>query len=295
MFITVYQDPDDFLLKTRAMLEQDEVTNSLILGIAASIKNSSLYATHYLATIEDENGLLIAACMTPPHNIILYGREPENGEPENEAAFTLLVQNLRAGDWFVMGVTGPVPVAENFARSWAKLTGQSYKVNGNQRLFVLERVIKPLEVSGKLRIATEDDLELIERWTAEFWLEALHEDDTAGAKRRSAMRVRQGDMYVWETPEKHLVSMVARTRPLAHTISVAMVYTPPAYRGKGYASNCVAAFSQLLLNQGKQSCNLFTDLANPISNSIYQKMGYRPVCDFDDYLFVTTPAFTTPT
>jgi uncharacterized protein len=285
MFITVYQDPDDFLLKTRATLEQDEVTNSLILGIAASIKNSSLYATHYLATIEDEHGLLIAACMTPPHNIILYGREPEN-----EAVFTLLIQSLRTGDWFVTGVTGPVPIVENFARSYAKQAGQSYKVNGHQRLFVLERVIKPLEVPGKLRIATEDDLELIERWTAEFWLEALHEDDTAGARRRSAMRVRQGDIYVWETPEQHLVSMVARTRPLAHTISVAMVYTPPAYRGKGYASNCVAAFSQLLLDQGRQSCNLFTDLANPISNRIYQKIGYRPVCDFDDYIFVTTTA-----
>lgn len=280
MFITTYQDPTAFLLKTRSTLEQDEVPNGLLLGIAASIKDSSLYATYYLATLEDESGLLVAACMTPPHNIILYGREPVH-----EAAFAMLIQNLLEGHWSVAGVTGPVPLAENFARSWKRLTGQGYEVNGHQRLFVLDEVIPPAIAPGKLRIATENDLELIGQWTAEFWLEALHQDDATAVKRRSAMRVRAGDVYVWETPDKRMVSMVARTRPLAHTISVAMVYTPPAYRGKGYASNCVATFSQLLLDEGWQSCNLFTDLANPISNSIYQKMGYRAVCDFDDYIF----------
>ncbi len=30
---------------------------------------------------------------------------------------------------------------------------------------------------------------------------------------------------------------------------------------------------------------LFTDLSNPTSNSIYQKIGYRPVCDFTEYIF----------
>ena len=27
------------------------------------------------------------------------------------------------------------------------------------------------------------------------------------------------------------------------------------------------------------------DLANPTSNSIYQKIGYRPAADFDEYIF----------
>jgi predicted GNAT family acetyltransferase len=40
-----------------------------------------------------------------------------------------------------------------------------------------------------------------------------------------------------------------------------------------------------LLDQGKQFTSLFTDLSNPTSNSIYQKIGYQPVCDFDLYRF----------
>jgi hypothetical protein len=136
MLITAYQDPDDFLVKTRATLAKDEVTNGLLLGIVSSIKKSSLYETYYLATIEDENGLLVAACMTPPHNLLLY-----SGEPENVAAFTLLIQELLGENWSVPGVTGPVTVAEKFAQTWTQWTGQPNKVRGRTRVFVLDQVI----------------------------------------------------------------------------------------------------------------------------------------------------------
>ena len=48
---------------------------------------------------------------------------------------------------------------------------------------------------------------------------------------------------------------------------------------------CVAALSQQRLASGKLFCTLFTDLGNPTSNSIYQQIGYRPVCDFNAYDF----------
>ena len=60
-------------------------------------------------------------------------------------------------------------------------------------------------------------------------------------------------------------------------IAIGGVYTPPESRGHGYASACVAALSQRQLDAGRAFCALYTDLANPTSNSIYQKIGYRPV------------------
>jgi predicted GNAT family acetyltransferase len=59
-----------------------------------------------------------------------------------------------------------------------------------------------------------------------------------------------------------------------------MVYTPPRFRNRGYASMAVATLSQRLLEAGYDFCTLFTDLANPTSNHIYQAIGYRRVCDF---------------
>lgn len=67
---------------------------------------------------------------------------------------------------------------------------------------------------------------------------------------------------------------------------MSMVYTPPEYRRQGYASNCVAALSQELLNQGYKYCFLFADLANSTSNYIYQEIGYQPIGDWQEYSFI---------
>ena len=75
------------------------------------------------------------------------------------------------------------------------------------------------------------------------------------------------------------VSMANKNREMRSVCGVAGVYTPPYFRGKGYASSCVAGVSRLILERGFAKCVLYTDLANPTSNSIYQKIGYVPICD----------------
>jgi predicted GNAT family acetyltransferase len=79
--------------------------------------------------------------------------------------------------------------------------------------------------------------------------------------------------------------MAASSRKTPNGVVVSLVYTSKEHRGKGYASACVASLSKLLLEKGNKFCALFTDLANPTSNSIYMKMGYKPICDFDNYSF----------
>jgi predicted GNAT family acetyltransferase len=61
-------------------------------------------------------------------------------------------------------------------------------------------------------------------------------------------------------------------------------------RGRGYAGACTAAVSQTILDGGAQFCTLFTDLSNPTSNGIYQRIGYRPVCDYTEYTFSSQQA-----
>jgi predicted GNAT family acetyltransferase len=75
--------------------------------------------------------------------------------------------------------------------------------------------------------------------------------------------------------------MVGSTGPTPNGIRIGPVYTPPELRGRGYASACTAAVSQLLLDEGRKFCFLYTDLANPTSNKIYQDIGYTAVCDAD--------------
>jgi predicted GNAT family acetyltransferase len=73
--------------------------------------------------------------------------------------------------------------------------------------------------------------------------------------------------------------MAARTRPTPRGESISYVYTPPEHRRRGYATAVVARLSQEILDEGKQFCSLYTDLSNATSNSIYRKIGYRPIAD----------------
>jgi predicted GNAT family acetyltransferase len=99
-----------------------------------------------------------------------------------------------------------------------------------------------------------------------------------------AHRLNTQSTYIWE--DDLPVSLAAGRQLLPTVGSIGSVYTPPKYRRKGYASACVAALSQKLLNEGCDRCFLLTDLANPISNHIYQQIGYVPVCDWHEYSFI---------
>ena len=74
--------------------------------------------------------------------------------------------------------------------------------------------------------------------------------------------------------------------PTTSGIWIGPVYTPPAERNKGYATSLVARMSQQALDGGRKFCALFTDLSNPTSNAIYQRIGYRPICRYALYGFL---------
>jgi predicted GNAT family acetyltransferase len=75
------------------------------------------------------------------------------------------------------------------------------------------------------------------------------------------------------------VSFAGRTRIAAGTGRVAPVYTPAELRGRGYAGAATSAVTRQLLDAGADDVVLFTDLANPTSNALYQRLGYRPIED----------------
>ncbi len=281
--ITSYQSASDFLSGVQESLLQDEVANGLMLGICLRLQREAVeFGSCYLATIEDEQGeLVLAALMTPPHNLVLSSHTVTD-----RGTLTLLVNDLVHNNWLVPGVLGPTKTALAFAQTWTAVTGQVSQPRRKERVFQLKKVILPSqEVPGRLRVAQEADVALLEQWMMAFVREALPEDDPAYVSLGTADQVRSGNVFVWELPDGRVVSMAMKKRPVVKVISVSFVYTPPEYRGHGYASHCVAALSQQLLENGWELCSLFTDLANPTSNKIYQQIGYQPVMDIDEYTF----------
>ncbi len=73
--------------------------------------------------------------------------------------------------------------------------------------------------------------------------------------------------------------MAGLTRQVACQVRVGPVYTPPQFRGCGFAAAVTAAVSASALAAGAAEVVLFTDLANPTSNDLYLRLGYQPVSD----------------
>ena len=285
MVITTYEHACDFLAHAQAELERNEVLNSLPLGIALRLQRfpERIKSPPYLATIEEEGKLILMAVMTPPFGLVVTSNQMDVvGE-----APSLLVHDLLKDGWPVSGVMGPSTLADLFAQTWTSLSGEMPRLRTHERLFELRHVIAPRPGPGSLRLATSDDTALLVDWIKAFREEASHEFvSDEEALTWAQMGIDIGAVYLWELLDRTIVSLVGTTRPLSHVISIAPVYTPPEQRGRGYASRCVAALSQHLLDCGWERCCLFTDLANPISNSIYQQLGYQPVYDFNEYEFL---------
>jgi hypothetical protein len=154
----------------------------------------------------------------------------------------------------------------------------------SQRIYKLTEVIHPRYSPGSLRLANENDTGLVARWMDAFQQEATPRGYHPPPD-LAQIRIAERSVFLWD--DGNPVSMGVKTRPTRHGVSVSWVYTPPELRRRGYATSCVAALSQRLLDAGFEHCSLFTDLSNPTSNDIYQQIGYRPVCDYQEIRFTT--------
>ncbi len=281
---TRFTRPNDFLLALEPVLAENELLNSLMLGIAYRVREvPEAYGEipPYFAMVAEEGVPILAAVMTPPFGVILSALADDV-----HTALPLLAADLQASGYPVPDVSGANPLPGQFAEIWADLTGSKYELEMAQRIYELRQVTLPTGVPGRFTQAGVQHTALIGRWLRAFEVDCFGTTSRTDEQYTTAAgkRIEEGAWYFWEDGGKP-VSMALRTRPTQHGISVSGVYTPPEFRRRGYASACVAALSQYLLDEGYQFCSLFTDLANPTSNRIYMQIGYRPIADFDKIKF----------
>lgn len=278
--LRIHDDPQAFLAAAGAMLYTRETVNNLILGVSERLTDDpGAYENPFFATAWGEGGkLILAAVMTPPHNLILAG------DDQAEVGFPPLIKFLQNNDIHVPGVIAQSQIADQFMHAWKHQVGQEGELNMHMRVYELRQVQMPNLPPGTFRMADRRDIPTVANWLQAFTLEALGKSEDPNLERAESF-VTSGKVFIWER-DKAIVSMAMQSRPIAHSVSVSGVYTPPEHRRQGYAGALVARLSQHLLDEGYRFVNLFTDLDNPTSNKIYQEVGYYPVCDYRSYRLI---------
>ena len=212
-----------------------------------------------------------AVCMHTPEFPVLLSRV--NGHAAAE-----LARDLAAAGHQLPGVNAAQEAADAFATAWRDRTGDAVTLYRRMRLFRLGELVRPAPgPGGAARLATERDHDLLAGWFDAF---AREVGDPPRHDSRAVVgeRLGYGGITVWEVGGVP-VSIAGRTRTVVGMVRVGPVFTPPELRGRGYAGAVTAAVSQAALGAGVREVVLYTDLANPTSNALYQRLGYRPVED----------------
>lgn len=274
-----FSDARKFLDRVQPFLLEREAEHCLILGLLDGLSAGERWGSEppLMALAEESGAVTGVALMTPPQNLILSWTR-------DDATIESIARELHDANIAIPGVNGSVGVVEKFSGAWSRLTGCQVRRLHEQRIYQLNRVIEKKRASGRLREPDASDGPLMQTWRAAFSIEAEGMDREQAEREAERPLPQSRRLLLWEVGGR-AVCMAGFTGRTPNGIRIAWVYTPVEHRGKGFAGACVATLSQQLLDEGRKFCFLYTDLANPISNHVYQTIGYEPVVDAAVYSF----------
>jgi RimJ/RimL family protein N-acetyltransferase len=266
-------DADRFLTEAEPLLLRDEARHNLLLGLVGNLRTDpDLFPEKWLWLVRDGHEVVGAASLTRPYSLVL-------AKPGRDAVIDALVESIEED---LPGVVAAVPEVDAFAERWCARHDLTPRVVLGQGIYALRELREIPRAAGSRREATADDLALLLDWFDAFVVEAVPHE--RGTRELSERQIRQrldadlGGIALWED-EGEVVSLCGYGSPTPNGIRIGPVYTPLHLRGRGYATTLTADVSAQLLAGGRTFCFLYTDLANPTSNAIYERMGYARVCE----------------
>ncbi|MES9694175.1 GNAT family N-acetyltransferase [Bacillus toyonensis] len=264
----VYKEILHFKEDVTPFLEKNEQENNLMLGILQIAQEPTFMGvakrgeeiTVVFLQTEEKIQMIVATSENSEVDIVKLAKELSKVYPD------------------IPGLIGNKEIVQKLVEEIAVLENKKTNVVMKQGVYALQQIKKKWNEDGIFREITNDELPLIEKWIYQFCEDVKLPTTKEEAEQTAHTLITNNRLFGLEVDGK-LVSVAAKTRPTTNNITVNFVYTPKEARKKGYASNCVAALSQRMLDEGYKTTTLYTDLANPTSNKIYQEIGYEQIAE----------------
>jgi predicted GNAT family acetyltransferase len=251
-----------FVARHKPALERDEVRHNVLLTILNRLEaDEQPNARRW--TLGEPGA---CAAQTPPYAIVLGHLTAAQCHALAEETCTIEYP----------GVVGPGLTARWFVERAAGL-GITFGEPVPEQIHALCDPPRYPGVPGQARAVGPDDAPLLYDWTIAFMREAVPHDPPPG-REQIAKAAAEGRHMFWIV-DGAAVSMAAIARRLRNTAAISHVYTPPEWRGRGYAGSVTAAVVEKILAEGRSTACLYTDLRNPYSNRCYARIGFQPVCE----------------
>jgi len=264
-------DPARVLTEAGAFLASEPVHHNVILTLLHERVAHREPGRYWVATDGDAVvGVVFQLPLTFAANLTLM-------EPDVVAA---MVDAISAAGVALPGVIGEAATAARFAGQWTERHESAAVPFQGQRLYEFLEVQGRAAIGGHLHKAVGDDRDLVVEWMRSFQADIGEPGSDPGPVVDT--RLPAGRFWLWDDGEP--VSLAANTEPVEGVVRVQAAYTPPERRNRGYAGACVGELSKRIRDGGHR-CILYTDLGNPISNSVFRRIGYRAVAEALRYRF----------
>lgn len=265
----LHQSPADFEVAERSVYRPDPVLFTLEL---TTLHTTPWPAERILLSVANGNGVAGAAVETRDSVLLVNGLPPETAPAAAQA--------LAAAGANLSGVRGTPATAMAFNQAWHAVRGVLISESSRDVLYRLGELTGPNGVAGEWRTATTGDAETVVRWLNEFFIEAFGEPSNVEASRVMLTSIADaGDHVLLWVVDGEPVSMARVRAAVAGASRIGPVYTPPGHRGHGYAAAVTAAAARFARRGGASEVVLFADTDNPVSNRVYQRIGFEAVAE----------------
>jgi predicted GNAT family acetyltransferase len=271
--LKIYSEPRLFWREVSPDLRREEAKNNLLLGLAHQFVSDPMNCLYQVACFSEER-LTAALICNRQRQVQNFVPSPIQDEQSARQIFAAFSQSGLS----VAGMMGEAQSVGLYQQLFQEL-GYKTRIHAHQGIYRCKyvRALEPHR-AVKFRPARIADVQELGRWISLFHREVFPSEPPVDGLEIATAKIRSETLFVLEKSGQ-LLAMAGCNRDIETSCSIALVYTPKRFRKRGYASLVTAKLTQLMLDRGKVETNLFTDLANPTSNKIYQAIGYEWVCN----------------
>jgi GNAT superfamily N-acetyltransferase len=281
MEVVPHADAGAFTRLARPLLEADPLRHTSVLTVLDSVRRGASTPADML-TVRDGDAVVGALLRTVDRPALVSGVPPRCAAAVVDALVELGIDPH--------GAQGPRAAAEAFAAAWTARTAARTEIVMRTRLFALEELMPRVGVPGSSRVVAPDDeaaIGVLAAWREAFGVEMGHGGAFAEQRPHALVRAQAATAgeLLWEVDGAPVAQAAARA-VTAGMSRIGPVYTLPEHRGHGYAAAVTAAAARWALDHGARHVLLYTDLANPTTNRLYPRLGFRPRYDALELRFV---------
>ena len=250
--VKIYKNGEEFISENKEFLDENKYMSTFFYVDAKVLdKTDNInYAIKYEA-----NGKKLLGMRVEPYNLCLYGDKECSKE---------LLEFIDKNNYIVPGLIAPAAIGDfitTIDSRYRKSIGMDF----------METKEKTEESSNEVVKATFDDVDELFNCVSNFikdcGLPDKPDKNNIAKKLNNFRIIKDGNL---------IVSMAAISDGTTNSKRITFVYTRPEYRGKSYARKVVNTSKNEILDMGLIA-TLNVDQKNPISNHLYESLGFKKV------------------